>query len=556
MSENKKEILIQLLIIAVGLFFFVPFLGNAFLFDWDEANFGEAAREMLASGNFLQVQINYAPFFEKPPLFFWLQAAFMALFGIGEFAARFVNALCGALTLLIVYRIGRGVFDRRFGLLWAGAFLGSFLPHLFFKSGIIDPVFNLLIFLGIYFVFKSEKTKETKSNSGGLALAGVFIGLATLTKGPVAVLIAVLCVIVYWAMRRFRPFLPLKGVLAAAVACAAVSCVWYGAETLVHGPVFITEFIRYQIRLLTTGDAGHGRPFWFHFVVLLFGCFPVSFLAIRSFFPSSADPDRQKRFTRWMLVLFWVVLILFSIVKTKTVLYSSLCYFPLTYLAAYHLYAVMQGKLFWNRRLTASLAAFGSIVALVIAAFPVIMMHTALLIPLVKDPFARECLTYPAHWSYWETGIGLGYAAALIATVALASKKRFAAGFALLLLSTALCLQSAMILFVPKVENYAGAGPVRFYKSLRGKDVYAKSLFKSYADLFYSQKRPGAPKKSYEDEWLLSGAIDKPAYFVCRIDAAEGYRKMPQLREIKAEYGFVYFVREAVKKNGAEPAGR
>jgi hypothetical protein len=548
MNNQKQDLLIQLLILFTGLFFFVPFLGNAFLFDWDELNFAEAAREMLASGNFLQVQINFQPFWEKPPLFFWLQASSMALFGVGEFAARFVNALCGMLTLLIVYRIGKSVFDRRFGLLWAGAFLGSFLPHLFFKSGIIDPVFNLFIFLGIYFVFKSEKTDGRAGGIGALILAGAFLGLATLTKGPVAILIAVLCAGVYWALCRFKPYLSVKGVAGCAAAAAAVSLAWYGIETLVHGPWFITEFVKYQLRLLTTGDAGHGRPFWFHFVVLLFGCFPASFIAIRSFLPSKADDDSQKRFTRWMLVLFWVVLILFSIVRTKTVLYSSLCYFPITFLAAYHLHAVMTGKFAWGRWLTLSLAVFGLIVALVIAAFPIVMMHTAWLIPLVKDPFARQCLTYPGHWSYWETGIGLGYAAAIVAAAVLAARKRFAAGFAVLLLSSALCLQAAMILFVPKIENYAGAGPVRFYKSLQGKDVYAKSLFKSYADLFYSQKRPGGNPESCDKEWLLQGAIDKPAYFVCRIDAADGYRHMPQLREIKAEYGFVYFMRETVKK--------
>jgi len=70
----------------------------------------------------------------------------MHAFGINEFSARLVNAVCGMLTLLIVYLIGFKIFDATMGLLWAIAFLGSFLPHFFFKSGIIDPVFNLFIF--------------------------------------------------------------------------------------------------------------------------------------------------------------------------------------------------------------------------------------------------------------------------------------------------------------------------------------------------------------------------------------------------------------------------
>jgi 4-amino-4-deoxy-L-arabinose transferase-like glycosyltransferase len=558
--ERIKERIVYLLVFCTGAFFFIPFLGRAHLFDWDEINFAEAAREMLATGNFLQVQNNFQPFWEKPPLFFWMQSLSMSVFGINEFAARFVCALCGIVTLLVAYRIGKQLFDRRFGLLWAGAFLGSFLPHLFFKSGIIDPVFNLFIFLAIYFIFKSENLADKNRSMLRLGVAGVFLGLASLTKGPVAILIAVLCAGAYWCVNRFRRYLSVRGIVLCAGAAAFVSFLWYGIETLAHGPWFITEFVKYQIRLFSTGDAGHGRPFWFHFVILLFGCFPASFLAIRSFLPNRADnetpaaADRQQRFRRWMLVLFWVVLVLFSIVKTKTVLYSSLAYFPITFLAAYHMHGILTGKFRWNRWLTVTLAVFGVLVAAIIAVFPVVMMHTGWLVQYVNDFFARECLKNPVQWHWYETLVGAGYLAAIIvAVVALAAKRHFA-GFAVLLLSTALCLQAAMILFVPKMETITDAGPIRFYQSLAGKNVYARSLFKTYADLFYLRKQPGSNPKSYDREWLMNGPIDKPAYFVCRIDKAPGYRAMRELREIKEEYGYVYFMREVPVP--APPAAR
>ncbi len=218
--KKSSELFVQLLVVCTGLFFFVPFLGAAHLFDWDEINFAEAAREMLVSHNVLQVQINFHPFWEKPPLFFWFQALSMSVFGVNEFAARFVNAVCGILTLLAVYRIGSRVFDRKFGLLWAGAFLGSFLPHLFFKSGIIDPVFNLFIFLGIYFVYRGEKTDGHRLRPALLALAGAFLGCAALTKGPVGILVPVLCALVYWALRRFKSYLSIKAVVAAVLTAA------------------------------------------------------------------------------------------------------------------------------------------------------------------------------------------------------------------------------------------------------------------------------------------------------------------------------------------------
>ena len=86
----------------LGLLFFIPFLGHVHLFDWDEINFAEISREMLVRNNFLEPHINFISFTEKPPLYFWLQALSMKLFGINEFAARFPNALLGAIVLFLL----------------------------------------------------------------------------------------------------------------------------------------------------------------------------------------------------------------------------------------------------------------------------------------------------------------------------------------------------------------------------------------------------------------------------------------------------------------------
>ncbi len=149
----------QVLVFILGVILFIPFLGTSNLFDWDEINFAEAAREMLLTGNYLQVQIDFQPFWEKPPLFFWLQALSMKLLGINEFAARFPNALCGIITLLILYQMGHKIKDRKFGWLWVICYTGSILPHFYFKSGIIDPWFNLFIFLAVIFFISYLKNQ-------------------------------------------------------------------------------------------------------------------------------------------------------------------------------------------------------------------------------------------------------------------------------------------------------------------------------------------------------------------------------------------------------------
>src|SRR3954464_11134030 len=89
--------------LIVGLFaalLFLPFLGQVHLFDWDEINFAECAREMIVTKDYLRMQIDYMPFYEKPPLFIWLQVLCMTIFGVGAYAARLPDALTGIATCL------------------------------------------------------------------------------------------------------------------------------------------------------------------------------------------------------------------------------------------------------------------------------------------------------------------------------------------------------------------------------------------------------------------------------------------------------------------------
>jgi hypothetical protein len=171
-------------------------------------------------------------------------------------------------------------------------------------------------------------------------------------------------------------------------------------------------------------------------------------------------------------------------------------------------------------------------------------MHPAWLTRLTKDQFAVACLMRPMQWSFVETLIGAGYGAMLIAGLFLIARKKFTPAFTMLFLSSVFCLQLFLIDVAPKMELLAGCAPNQFYESLRGKNCYVHSLFKSYADMFYFRKMPGDNPKSADPDWLLQGDIDKPAYFVCRIDGVDDYRGKYGLVEIKNEYGFVYFRRD------------
>lgn len=528
-----------ILLLALGCFFYFPFLGRVHLFDWDEINFAESAREMLVSGNYRRVQINFKPFWEKPPLFFWLQATAMHLFGVGEYAARFPNAVIGVFTLLTVFFIGRRLVDDRFGLLWALGYLGAVTPHFYFKTAIIDPTFNYFIFLGVWFLSQRKAWQ-----------AGLFIGLAILTKGPVGALLPGLTFLLFWGLHRFKPVLSIGQMVTIVLVAIGVASFWFGLEVMQHGWWFMNEFIAYQIKLFSTPDAGHAQPFYYHFVVVLLGCFPLSILAIRFLIPKiSAQTNPQtavngESFRLWMTLLFWVVMILFSIVKTKIVHYSSMAWLPVSYLATYHLYQYLTGRIRWNRWTTAGLLVIGSILGLALTLAPIVGMHTDVIIPYIKDPFAAANLQADMHWQGWEWLIGALWLLALI-TFILRLRTHTQPAAIGLFLSTAVCLWFYLASVVPNIEEFVQGTVIRFYESKQGQDVYVEPIgYKSYAQLFYFRKQPPVNPKTDDEDYLLNGPVDKPTFLITRLDRAKDFRQHPNLEIIKEENGFVFFRRK------------
>ncbi|TNE61982.1 MAG: glycosyl transferase [Bacteroidetes bacterium] len=550
-------------IAGLAVLFFVPFLGGVHLFDWDEINFAECAREMVITGDYLRPQINFQPFWEKPPLFFWFQAASMNLFGINEFSARFPNAVCGILTLVIVYHIGRRLHDRLFGWVWALAWLGSLLPHLYFRSGIIDPWFNLLIFAGLYGFIEFRWLFFTRFEGRNfwhryryLILGGGLLGLAILTKGPSAYLIVLLVLLAYWGRYRFRNKGFFKHLILFSLAALSVSLLWFGIEVWFNGPAFITEFVQYQIRLLSTPDSGHGGFFGYHVLVLLLGCFPISAFALPNLWGDRQPEDellesdtlascKRSDMATWMQLLFWTVLLLFSVVQTKIVHYSSLAYFPLTYLGSLTIWRALRWQV-RPRIVHILLPLLGLLIGLAEMALPLLGQHPEWLRGFFADnPYALAKLSTEVEWYWWQ---GLPGAVLVLASLAawrywnrhqpwLAAQTVFTGGAVFVAFTLLFCIRN--------IEAYTQYSTIEFYESKAGEDCFVKPVgFKSYAHLFYTRKMPGQCAPEREDyNTLAHGDPGKKVYFVAKITNLQDLQELPDAREIYRKHGHVYFER-------------
>ena len=534
----------EILILILSLIYFIPFLGQAHLFDWDEINFAEAAREMLATHNYFNVQIDYKDFWEKPPLFIWMQVFSMKIFGVNEFAARFPNAMAGVVTLLTIFRIGKKYLNTQFAWFWTMCYAGTTLTLLYFKSGIMDPWFNLFIFLAIYqFSFIVERGRE--KSIWKAVLAGLFLGLAVMVKGPVAILIALLCLFVYIIIHRFDVPIKFSELLAIVITTGITCFMWFGVQLMTDGIWFLREFIVYQIRLFTTQDAGHGGPFFYQWIVLLFGCFPASILMIKSFFMRSVATEHQRVLLHWMQILFWVVLILFSIVETKIVHYSSLCYFPLTFLAAYALYYMVHGKTRWNKAIHYAVYFIGLLFAFVLMFFPFLMKHKNAWILYVKDAFAVGNLEANVHWTIWDASGGVILFAGLMVYFIMNQQHHYRKAIIALFVSMMFMVFFTSLLIVPKIELISQAAAIRFYESKVNEDAYVQPMyFKSYAHLFYTKKKQPTNPLSYDHEWLKTGKIDKPVYIIVKNTKKFEFEKYADIKLLYEENGFAFFKRE------------
>jgi len=538
---------IQLLIVAIAALIFIPFIGGLHLFDWDEINFAEAAREMIVSGDYLTVQINFLPFWEKPPLFIWMQVLSMKMFGINEFAARFPNAICGIVTLLVLFNIGRKLRDNKFGVIWVLAYAGSILPFFYFKSGIIDPWFNLFIFLSIYYLMLYS-FPETKNRIQNIILSAAFAGLAIMTKGPVGFLLIALSGGVFLLVIRFKIKVKFYEVVTYFIVLGFVGGFWFIIQIINGNYDTVVEFIVYQIRLFQTKDAGHGGFFGYHFVVLLFGVFPTSVLALKSFRNESIQDPLYRLMKKWMIILFWVVLILFSIVKTKILHYSSLAYFPISFLAANFVTNAIIKNYKWSNWQTLLTLFIAVLLALPVIALQFIDKYKSEIITKnwIHDDFTVANLKAEVHWSGFEFLIGILFLIVVVAIFIFIKKERILQRAILLWSATILFTFSILLFIVPKIEKYSQLSLIEFFESKANENVYVKNIyFKSYATYFYGETHAPKNKNFYNEEWLLTGDIDKDVYFVTKIHRAPLLEKYTELKLIGKKNGFVFYLRKA-----------
>jgi 4-amino-4-deoxy-L-arabinose transferase-like glycosyltransferase len=283
-------------------------LGAYSLKEPDEGRYAEIPREMVESGNYLVPYLNYSRYFEKPPLLYWTIALSYKIFGVTEWSFRLPNALFAFLTVLALYFFGRRWFGAGSALLSSVILLSSLG---FFSMGRIvttDMLLTLLSSVALlsFYGFYREKRPAF------LLMFYLSLALATLAKGPVAVLLVVLTLVLFLAAERRLAFLremrPGRGVALFLVLAAP----WFILISLREKGFFYFFFVDQNLLRFLTSKHRRTGPLYYFLPVLFGGLFPWSI-----FLPRALLAVWGRREFRLFLIWSAVVFVFFSLSQSK-----------------------------------------------------------------------------------------------------------------------------------------------------------------------------------------------------------------------------------------------
>ncbi|MFY9493159.1 MAG: glycosyltransferase family 39 protein [Minisyncoccia bacterium] len=240
MIKIKQRWPILCLILIASLFYLVN-LGERPLEDYDEATYASVLRSSFERNDFLSFEYFGNNWFEKPPLYFWLAAASVKVFGFNEFALRFPSALLGIVSALLAYLIVLTLTQDRPAALLAGLIL-TLIP--FFTAATRNmrmdtPVTACLLAALYFYLVGAGKSKY-------LAGIGVSIGLGILFKSIIG-LLAVPIILIWSLATQQWHWLKNKFFWLGGLAGFLIASPWHIYESTKFGRAFWQDYLGYHI---------------------------------------------------------------------------------------------------------------------------------------------------------------------------------------------------------------------------------------------------------------------------------------------------------------------
>lgn len=315
-----------LLLAALCAALFFAGLGSIPLIGLDEGLYAGCAREMLASGNYVVPTHGGEPFFDKPPLCYWLQAASMRFAGVNSLGARLPSAVGAVMLVALTVLLGSRLHTRRAGLFAGFALACSIMTTGLARMCVLDMVFALTITAALGAFLLAHL---------GLARRWWFLGfwaamgLSVMVKGPVGAVLVLGTAAAFLLLRRrggeVARTMPLPGV----VVLLLVVAPWYAMVQAQTDGAFLREFVVHQnVQRALGADFEHNMPFYFYLPIFLVGFFPWSIFLPLAWANTVTLRPRGCEAEASLFAAVWVVVVVgvFSIFRSKLPAYTYPAY--------------------------------------------------------------------------------------------------------------------------------------------------------------------------------------------------------------------------------------
>jgi 4-amino-4-deoxy-L-arabinose transferase-like glycosyltransferase len=318
LAQNKNNFLFYYAILAVIIYFgFFYGLGSYTLLNNNEGLYASIAAGMLRIHSFIIPFLNCVPYIEKPPLLYWLLALSFSKFGLTAFAGRLVTSLSATITALSILFILRKFDQAKTGWIAALIFASSIGVAIIARMVYFDMLLTCLISLTLLALFYWYQ----KSSKFSLRLAYLFLALAILAKGLIAVVIVAgsFGLFLIWE-KKLKEYLRLAFDWPGIILFLLVALPWHIAACFQHHGFFwnyiISEqFLRF-LNLREPHDYYHGTIFYYLPRILIY-LSPWSLFTPLIFWRS----HNLNQFTRQILRFCWcwllVPLLFFSLSAAK-----------------------------------------------------------------------------------------------------------------------------------------------------------------------------------------------------------------------------------------------
>ncbi|SHF73441.1 4-amino-4-deoxy-L-arabinose transferase [Mariniphaga anaerophila] len=283
----------------------------------DSGLYAAISRQMVESGDWLNLKINGEPYEQKPHLFFWLAGLGIQLFGNSNWAFKLLPFIFAVSSVYFSYRLAKLLFGKHAGNLAALITGTSQMFFLYLLDFHTDSVLQAAVVFAVWQLAEYLK----KGNSIHFVLGFTGVGLAMLTKGPVGAVLPFLFVLSYLLLKKdFRQLFHPKWILGVLLVLIIISPTLYHLWKSFGAEGFRFYFIDNNIGRVTGKVAGSSTDPFFYLYNLLWAFLPWTLFvifAIAGEIESWFTQNTMNKTNAALLCSILVLLLVFSIAKGK-----------------------------------------------------------------------------------------------------------------------------------------------------------------------------------------------------------------------------------------------